>query len=106
MASRIDTSLLHGRWLHAHEEDTPDGMVFRPAETPLPPARGRTGYEFLGDGRSRKLGPGPADRTARAEGRWRLEGENRIVNSVTGSDDEVLEIASLEPGRLVIKKSG
>lgn len=37
---------LQRRWLHSHEEDTADVRVYRPAEYPFPPARGRDGFEF------------------------------------------------------------
>ena len=34
-----------GRWVHVQEEDTEEQMVFLPADSDLPPARGRMAFE-------------------------------------------------------------
>jgi len=100
----IDKSLLHGRWLHAHEEDASGELVFRPASHPLPPARGRAGYEFLASGRVATIGPGPTDRTVQQEGTWSLDANNRLTIRMPGQADQVLAISALDPDRLVVKE--
>src|SRR6476660_7105453 len=34
-------------WLHSHDEDTPDVLVYRPADYPFPREEGRDGFEIL-----------------------------------------------------------
>src|SRR5262245_22508386 len=102
----IQATLLHGRWLHAHEEDSPKTTVYRPAISPLPPARGRTGYEFLPDGRLRRIAPGADDRTASADGTWSVDSEGRIVIRLSGGATETLEVVALDHERLVVERSG
>ena len=68
----LDRNLLQRCWLHAHEEDSPGKEVFRPDTHPLPPARGRFGYEFRSDGGSFTLfqiGP-KKDSQADGSGAW------------------------------------
>ena len=102
--SAINKAALHGRWLHAHEEDAAGESVFRPASHPLPPARGRTGYEFMADGRVAVLGPGPTDRAAKHDGTWSLDASGRITIRIPGRADQVLEVVSLDADRLAMKK--
>ncbi len=102
----IDREQVEGHWVHAHEEDTDDEMVFRPASYRLPPARGRVAFELRGDGTFAEAGLGPADVPEQASGTWKLEEGERIVlgeGAVQGVP-RVLPIASAEPQRLVIKK--
>ena len=101
----IDKALLHGRWLHAHEEDASDESVFRPASYPMPPARGRTGYEFLSDGTVVVIGPGPTDRTVKRDGTWSIDANKQLTIRLPGHADQVLEISTLDPDRLVVKKA-
>ena len=37
----IDPEQVAGRWVHSHEEDSGDELVFRPAGYAFPPSRGR-----------------------------------------------------------------
>ena len=53
------SSLVHDRWLHAREEDSPDELVFRPEGYPLPLARGREEIELGEDGELRRARPRP-----------------------------------------------
>ena len=52
---------LAGSWRHSHEEDTENGMIFRPGNYDFPPSRGRVGYEFHTDGSCTIIGIAPAD---------------------------------------------
>ena len=53
---------LFRRWVHVREEDEPGGVrVYRPADHPIPPARGRDGVEFRPDGTVVAYAIGPVD---------------------------------------------
>lgn len=104
MPKKIKEKDLLQSWLHAHEEDTPTTTVFLPQSHPFPPSRGRTGYEFQPEGHLVEQGPGPTDRRQTSTGSWSLDEQNRLVLRMPGKPEQVLEIESLEPGRLVIKK--
>jgi hypothetical protein len=94
-----------GRWVHAHEEDTETEMVFRPADRPLPPSRGRAALEFRPDGTYVEEGPGPTDRPEeKASGTWSLEEGDLVLAAPESGERRVLRIASAEPDRLVVKK--
>ena len=41
-----------GHWIHSHEEDTPGIAIYRPREYEFPPARGRTGFDFIASGKA------------------------------------------------------
>ncbi len=103
MKSQFDETRLHGAWLHAHEEDEPGRMVFRATTHQLPPARGRSGYEFGPDGHVTRIGSGPTDRTTTAQGKWTLDPGGRISIQTPGQQDEILEILAHDGDRLVIK---
>ncbi|GAB3141359.1 hypothetical protein GCM10027290_13970 [Micromonospora sonneratiae] len=66
---------LFRRWVHVREEDTPGVRVYRRADLPLPPARGRDGIEFHPDGTFVDLRPGPVDAPVGATGRWSADGD-------------------------------
>jgi len=100
----VDKTALRGGWLHAHEEDGPGQMVFRPSTQQLPPARGRDGYEFHPDGKLSAIGSGPTDRSTTAEGGWSLDPHGRITIRMPGQPDQVLEVISVDKDRLVVKK--
>jgi hypothetical protein len=102
--AQIDPQRLQRVWLHAHEEDSPGRAVFRPDSHPLPPSRGRFGYQFLPGGRVKKLGPGPTDRRSSQDGTWSMDPTGRITVRIPGQPDEVLEVESLEDDRLIVKK--
>ncbi|HHJ16932.1 MAG TPA: hypothetical protein ENJ80_09565 [Gammaproteobacteria bacterium] len=74
-------TVLTGRWLHSHEEDSGDEMVFRPGSYDFPPSRGRMGYEFHADRRCSLIGIAPADGSIITGGcRWRhKEGDPRTI---------------------------
>jgi len=102
--AKVDKAMLLGGWLHAVEEDEPGESVFRPASYQLPPARGRTGYEFHADGRVTRIGSGPTDRTATAQGQWKIDSQGRIAIDVPGHAAEIFEILTQTKDRLVVKK--
>jgi hypothetical protein len=77
---------LFRRWVHVREEDEDDVRVYRPADSDIPPARGRRGIEFRHDGGLLVYGPGPDDRPTAAPGRR-----------------EDVEIVSVAPDRLRLR---
>lgn len=97
---------LFRRWVHAHEEDTPDGIVYRPAEHPLPPARGRTGLEFRPGGEFVDVRIGPADARQGVSGRWELEesGQLKICFDEPSRPAETLEIVHVDDDILKIRR--
>jgi hypothetical protein len=99
----LDPELVRGRWLHAYEEDEPGQKVFRRATHPLPPARGRTGFEFHPDGRMSALGGGPDDRTFVTEGRWSVDLQGLLTIRPPGGSAEVLHVLEIDDDRLVVK---
>ena len=103
MPPRIDERMLLGTWLHAHEEDTPGQTVFRSPAAPLPPARGRQGYEFLPGGKVIRLRSGAVDRAASAEGTWSIEPTGRVIVKLPGQPDKQLEVISVDTDRLLVK---
>lgn len=104
--TKAKREVLHRRWVHAHEEDTEEEMVFRPAEHPLPPSRGRMAFELRPDGTFREEGLGAADVPEHATGSWELEDEERIVlgGGATGGVPRIMPISSCSSERLVILK--
>lgn len=94
---------LEGGWVHAHEEDTEDELVFRPATHPLPPSRGRASLELRADGSYEERAPGAADVPELSEGRWSLHGD-RLVLDAPGGKGRTVEVASVAGDRLVLRK--
>ncbi len=69
MESGLPACLLR-HWIHSHEEDTLAVQVYRPAEYPFPPSRGRTGFAFLPEGELVAYGIAPADGVSESRGSW------------------------------------
>lgn len=104
MTREADPQLLLRHWTHSHEEDTADGIVFRPAEYPFPPSRGRVSYELGADGQLFHGGIGPTDAPTSEVGQWTLEDDDRtLVLRVPGQAPRRLEIKSLGDDRLVVR---
>jgi hypothetical protein len=106
MAQEIDSRLLCKRWLHSHEEDTAEEMVFRPASFRFPPARGREGFELRSDQSMIEIRIGPTDRIEEISGTWKVEGGNQLLfyQQSSPSATRRMQIISAEEDRLVIKK--
>ena len=105
----IDDAQLAGSWTHSHEEDHDGLELWRPADYPLPPARGRTTFTLLPDHRAVVGTPGPDDRGTTEGGTWSLEqrpdGDVLIVALpqwqatylVVAADPEHLELRPPQP---------
>ncbi len=97
----IDPERLEGRWLHSHEEDTDDELVFRSASSgyEFPRSRGREALELRTDGSCVGTVPGPADAPESRPGRWALQDGNKLV-----LPGRVLEIRSAESDVLRVRR--
>ena len=97
---------LIGRWFHSHEEDTVDAQIYRPADYPFPPARGRDGLEFRPGGELVYLGIARADGTEESNGRWTLEASNQIRIDVENDRIEpfTIEVISCDEETLRIRR--
>jgi hypothetical protein len=96
---------LRQEWVHAHEEDTGDTRVFRPASHPLPPSRGRRTLDLRKEGLLTQSQPGADDRRTRETGVWSLEGQTLTLRSGSpAAPPDQLEIVALEKNRLVLRK--
>jgi len=97
-------AVLQGRWVHAHEEDTEEEMVFRPATHRLPPSRGRTSFELHGDGTYVERSPGPADAPEESSGSWSLDGNRLVLGAEGTSAGRAWEVTAVDGDRLVVKR--
>ena len=106
MANEIDRKALTQKWVHSHEEDTDDEMVFRPASYAFPPARGRKSFELDAGGRLVTSGIGPDDRPVPGQGQWQLEGSDKLALEPAGpgARKTVMQILQVAPDKLVVKK--
>jgi hypothetical protein len=98
----IDPEQVAGRWIHSHEEDTADEMVFRSEDSgyEFPRSRGREALELRPDGSYGGVVPGPTDKPeAAGEGEWAVVDGNRLV-----LPDRTLEIVAAEPGILRVRR--
>jgi hypothetical protein len=94
---------LPGRWVHSHEEDTDDEMVFRPATHPFPPSRGRTSFELRRDGTYLAWSPGPVDAPEQSGGSWSLDGDRLVLGAEGERTGHAWQITAAEGDRLVVR---
>jgi hypothetical protein len=93
-----------GHWVHSHEEDTDEEMVYRPASYPFPPARGRTSFELRPDGSYVERSPGPVDVPVESQGSWTLEGGRLFLGAEGGRPGQAWEVTAAAADRLALKK--
>jgi hypothetical protein len=95
---------LHGKWVHSHEEDTDDEMVFRPSSFEFPPARGRESFELRPDGSYVGSAPGPVDVPEPSAGKWTLEGDRLFLTPDGDGPGQAWQVTGVEPDRLTVKR--
>jgi hypothetical protein len=101
----VKSDQVSGCWVHVHEEDTEDEMVFRAAGTDLPPSRGRMAFELRADGTFVETGLGATDVPEEATGRWALEGDTiSLSEGATQGVPREMEVITADEARLVIRK--
>jgi hypothetical protein len=99
------TTCILKHWVHSYEEDTADMQVYRPVSYNFPLVRGgREGFEFMAGGKLIYYRSAPDDGALEVNGRWTLEGPNRVrIDVVDGHiapltlgivscDDETLKV--------------
>jgi|SRR5215203_313433 len=96
--------ILRRRWVHSHEEDTDEEMVFRPAAFEFPPSRGRRSFELKSDGALLEGRIGPTDRPLETQGNWELQNDRLVLHRGPSETPRVMRIASVEDDRLTVEK--
>jgi len=99
-----DREALQGKWIHFHEEDSEDELVFRPPTRPLPPARGRRSFELRPDGTYLESSPGPVDVPEAASGRWRLDDDRLVLHPDDDRPAESWRVVAAENDRLRLRR--
>ena len=94
------------RWIHSHEEDTANEMVFRTADFNFPRSRGRSGFELRPDQSMVEIQPGAADAGAETAGKWELQKDDQLAFFKPGAKEpeRLLKIVSADADRLVVEK--
>ena len=94
-----------GLWLHSYEEDSGSGRVYRPADHPFPPSRGRSAVELRPDGTYIEYDSGPDDRGRALVGRWEDTGSGGIQLTVRRADGSARtrQVSSCADGVLVLE---
>jgi hypothetical protein len=95
---------LHGHWVHSHEEDTEDEMVFRPGSHRFPPARGRLAFELRPDGSYVERSPGPVDVPVERTGWWSLEGDRLVLGGEGDRPGHAWQVTAVEGDRLTVRR--
>jgi hypothetical protein len=99
-----DEEALLGRWVHSHEEDSDDEMVFRPATHRFPPSRGRVSFELRPDGSYAERAPGPVDAPIESSGHWSLK-DGRLLLAAEGEQPgHEWQVTASEPDRLALRR--
>jgi hypothetical protein len=102
--TEVSREAVVGNWVHAHEEDTDDEMVFRPASHPLPPSRGRTSFELRPDGTYLERSPGPVDAPVESSAEWALDGDRLVLAGEGDRPGHAWVVAAADADRLVVRK--
>ena len=102
-----DPILLAQSWVHSHEEDKSNDVVYRPESFAFPPSRGRGGFDLKPDGTLIQFGPGSTDKTATRSGRWELSDDGKLLLYVgdSGTPSVVMRIKSLSHDKLVVERA-
>ena len=95
---------LIGSWRHSHEEDSAEGLVYRPASFAFPPSRGRHGFELRKDGTAVDAAIAPADGNVASPATWTVDPDGAIVLSApSGQVLRRLVVISATKNKLVTK---
>lgn len=98
----MDHRLFATAWVHAFEEDTAEGAVYRPRGSKLPLSRRpRERLELDASGTARIFVQGPDDRHIEQPASWRDEDGTVVVRAREGGT--ALRIVESSSDRLVIK---
>jgi hypothetical protein len=99
----VERGELQRRWVHSHEEDSDEEMVFRPEGFDFPPSRGRAALELRPDGSCIQRSPGPRDVAEEAAGTWELNDEELLIRA-EGSEPRSLRVVEAGAEKLVVRR--
>jgi hypothetical protein len=89
-------------WVHAYEEDTAAGAVYRPSGSALPLSRRpREHLKLAADGTATVTTPGADDRGAAEPARWHDEDGTLVVRARSGG--VTLRIVEQSADRLIVQ---
>jgi hypothetical protein len=102
----VEPELLQKRWIHSHEEDKGNEIVFRPASFDFPRSRGRAGFELRPDKSLLEIGIGPTDAPQESAGKWELDSNGilKLYKNGKADPDQTLKIRSVGPEKLVVQR--
>ena len=104
MQKKFNKNSLFGEWIHSHEEDTANEIVFRPSNYAFPLTRSaRNIYHFAPDGMLIKGEPTASDSINKIEDKWDLKSDE-ISMYEDGKLINKKVIASIDKNKLVLKK--
>jgi hypothetical protein len=93
------------RWVHAYEEDSAEGEVYRPATADLPLSRRpREQLQLREDGSASLFTGGPDDRPVVTDAAWKREGDLIVVHLRGRPRVPVLRILEEAPDRLIVNR--
>lgn len=93
---------LIGRWVHSHEEDKANVVVYRNSNYLFPRSRGRRAITLEKGGVAVVEYPGPDDRPVRSTGTWTLEGD-KLKISTPGWPQE-FKLVNVSPDLVTFQK--
>jgi hypothetical protein len=102
----VDQQVFETRWVHAFEEDSAGGEVYRPETEDIPLSRRpRRRIALSPDGSARIGVPGPADRPVEMDATWNREGDEFVIRTKAsgGRREEVLRVSVQSPTRLLVR---
>ena len=93
-------------WVHAFEEDGPEGAVYRPADGERPLSRRpRERLSFSPDGSARLVVSGPDDRLQPIAARWtESQGEITVTADSPSASVPRLRVRLQAPDRLLVQR--
>jgi hypothetical protein len=107
LAPRKADEALAGSWIHAHEEDRENLQCYRPADTALPPSRGRRVLSFAASGQLLETRPGRGDVPETHKGSWRRDKGGLLELSWDKPESARIErwqLIESSPRRLLLKR--
>jgi hypothetical protein len=89
-------------WVHAFEEDTEQGAVYRPEDSEIALSRRpRQRFRVEPGGSALLFMPGPDDRFVERSATWKDDGTGIVIRTREGGDE--LRIVDRTPTRLVVQ---
>lgn len=101
------TSPIINHWVHSHEEDVDESIVYRPSTFDFPPSRGREHWELRTGGTAIRHAIAPADGSIRHEGTWSLSSDSLLtIDLASGSPmHHAFRVVAVDTARLVLRRA-